>query len=315
MGFSNYIRLKKKSPFRENISSEIFEDKGDKNQVKKIKVERKGRKRRTFSKRSSSLLKLGSTPSKVVAPFTTFFKDLNIKQSASNDNDAFSTMELNSTCVEHLKEISKQILAEAGLEEWQSVVYKLLLHITRNLNSDIRLGDEKDIRHYIKIKRIPGGLPSHSHYVSGVVFTKNVCHKKMQGPKENPRIVLLSFALEYQRVENEFISLGVLLAQEKEHLKNLVCRVVALNPDIVLVEKAVSRLALEFLLEAGITVAYGVKSSVMETIARCTMADIISGIDQLTLDPKLGTCKNFRLQTYHHEDIPDIRKTYSNFLG
>jgi chaperonin GroEL (HSP60 family) len=282
----------------------------DKEEVKKIKVERKGRKRGTFIKRSS-LLKQGDTRT----PTSTFFRDLDLKESGSNTEDklinASSTMELNSLCVEHLKEISKQILKEAGLEKWQNVVYNLLLHVTRNLNSDIRLGDDKDIRNYIKIKRIPGGLPIHSHYVSGVVFTKNVCHKKMQNPKDDPKILLLSFALEYQRVENEFISLGVLLAQEKEHLKNLVSRVVALKPDIVLVQKAVSRLALEFLLEAGITVAYGVKSSVMEAIARCTMADIILGIDQLILEPKLGTCKKFRLQTYHHEDIPNIRKTYS----
>ena len=199
-----------------------------------------------------------------------------------------STMELNCLSLNHLKQISAQILSNANLLDWQDVVYNLLLKITRNVNPDIRMGDDKDIRHYIKIKRIPGGAPAHSHYVSGVVCTKNVCHKKMCVPKDNPRILLLTFALEYQRVENEFISLAVLLAQEREHLKNLVNRVVALKPDIVLVQKTVSRLALEFLLQAGVTVAYGVKPSVMEAIARCTLSDIISGIDQLTLDPKLG---------------------------
>lgn len=245
-----------------------------------------GKKRGTFNSKRSNLLKAALS-----YPSQDLLKD--VESSASHSPvpiEASSTMELNSLCVDHLKQMTAQILLDSDLLDWQNVVYNLLLHVTRNLNSDIRLGDDKDIRQYIKIKRIPGGLPSHSHYVSGVVFTKNVSHKKMQAPKEDPRILLLSFALEYQRVENEFISLGVLLAQEREHLKKLVSRVVALKPDIVLVQKAVSRLALEFLLEAGIAVSYGIKQSVMEVVARCTMADIISTIDQLTLEPKLGIC-------------------------
>lgn len=254
---------------------------------KKAKLARTlGKKRGTFNAKRSNLLK-SATLRSFSHPSPNLLKDLESSTSPVPVN-ASSTMELNSLCVDHLKQMTAQILFHAGLIDWQNVVYNLLLHVTRNLNSDIRLGDDNDIRQYIKIKRIPGGSPSHSHYVSGVVFTKNVSHKKMQSPKEDPKILLLSFALEYQRVENEFISLGVLLAQEREHLKNLISRVVALKPNIILVQKAVSRLALEFLLEAGITVSYGVKPSVMEVIARCTMADIISGIDQLTLEPKLG---------------------------
>ena len=162
------------------------------------------------------------------------------------------------------------------------------MKVCANVDPDVRQGDDLDIRHYVKIKKIPGAKPCDSHYVDGVVFTKNFAHKKMVGSKSNPRILLLTFALEYQRVENEFISLEPLLSQEKEHLRKLVGRVVALKPDIVLVQKTVSRLALEFLLEAHVAVAYNIKPSIIEAVARCTGADIISSIDKLALEPSLG---------------------------
>jgi hypothetical protein len=37
-----------------------------------------------------------------------------------------------------------------------------------------------DIRKYIKIKTVAGGLPTQSAFISGVVFTKNTTHKKMR---------------------------------------------------------------------------------------------------------------------------------------
>ena len=47
--------------------------------------------------------------------------------------------------------------------------------------------------------------------------------------------------------------------QEYEFLKNCVGRIAALQPDVLLVEKTVSRVAQEFLLEAGITLVINVK--------------------------------------------------------
>ncbi len=43
--------------------------------------------------------------------------------------------------------------------------------------------------------------------VGGVVFTKNVTHKKMRSHMTNPKILLLKTAIEYQRVEKKFSSL------------------------------------------------------------------------------------------------------------
>jgi hypothetical protein len=47
--------------------------------------------------------------------------------------------------------------------------------------------------------------------------------------------------------------------QEHEYLRHCVGRIATLQPDIVLVEKTVSRLAQGFLLDAGITLVINVK--------------------------------------------------------
>jgi 1-phosphatidylinositol-3-phosphate 5-kinase len=47
--------------------------------------------------------------------------------------------------------------------------------------------------------------------------------------------------------------------QEHEYLRNCVGRIATLQPDIVLVEKTVSRLAQGFLLDAGISLVINVK--------------------------------------------------------
>lgn len=52
-----------------------------------------------------------------------------------------------------------------------------------------------------------------STVVKGIVFRKNVAHKRMTSRYKNPRLLLLAGALEYQRVSNQLSSLDTLLIQ------------------------------------------------------------------------------------------------------
>ncbi|KAI8896889.1 hypothetical protein BC833DRAFT_595714 [Globomyces pollinis-pini] len=221
-------------------------------------------------------------------------------------------VEINAASVNHVRLLMRQMLEQASVSnqpQWEDVIIKMLLNVCNQLGPDVRNGDEIDIRHYVKIKKIPGGLISDSHYVNGVVASKKVIHKKMLDPLKNPRILLLTFPLEYQRVENQFVSLEPLIAQEKDHLENLVGRVIALKPDVVMVEKTVGRIALELLLDANIVVIPSVKLNVLSAVARCTKADVVHSIDKLSAQ-KMGTCGRFQFKTFIHSDIPGVRKTF-----
>ncbi|KAJ9122292.1 hypothetical protein QFC22_001713 [Naganishia vaughanmartiniae] len=218
----------------------------------------------------------------------------------------------------HFRKMLKQAIEREGLprpQEWATVLESLLLKVCASISPNVRAGDSLDARTYVKIKKIPGGKISQSEYVDGIVITKNVAHKQMPRHMISPRIMILTFALDYHRVDNQLVSLEPLMAQEKNYLKHLTKRVTDLRPHVVLVEKTVSRLALDFLLEAKVAVARGVKPSAIQQVARYTQADIIASMDRLALEPKLGRCAELRIQTFEHPLIPGNRKTYMRFEG
>lgn len=229
--------------------------------------------------------------------------------------------ELNLISMFHLRIMLRQMLLTEdipNIKEWEETLLKLALRIARELtftSLPYRQGEDMDIRRYVKIKKIPGGTPSDSEYVDGAVITKNVAHKQMSRTLHNPRVMLVTFPLEFHRVEGQYVNFGQVMRQEKEYLGNLTSRIAALRPHIVIAEKSVSRIALEALAKQNIAVARSVKPSAIQFVARMTQGDIFSSMDKLALEPRLGHCTRFRIQTFDHPLIPGRRKTYMRFEG
>ncbi|KAJ7070594.1 hypothetical protein C8F01DRAFT_1106988, partial [Mycena amicta] len=229
--------------------------------------------------------------------------------------------ELNLTSMLHLKIMLRQMLTTEkipNLKVWEETLLRLALRIARELTFTTlphRQGQDMDVRRYVKIKKIPGGMPSDSEYVDGAVITKNVAHKQMSRIQKNPRVMLVTFPLEYYRQEGQYMHFAQVVRQEKEYLGNLATRIAALRPHVVLVEKSVSRLALEALAKYNIAVARTVKPSAIQTVSRMTQSDVFSSMDKLALEPRLGHCSRFRIQTFDHPLIPGRRKTYMRFEG
>ncbi|KAG8906077.1 1-phosphatidylinositol-3-phosphate 5-kinase [Tulasnella sp. 403] len=227
--------------------------------------------------------------------------------------------ELNAVSMFHLRIMLRQLIARERVphaKEWEETLTKLALKLASHLNLNPRAsGSSMDARWYVKIKKIPGGAPRDSEYVDGAVITKNLAHKQMSRHIRQPRIMLVTFPFDYHRVEGQFMSIDPILAQEKEYLKNLASRVAAHHPHILLVEGPVSRLALDYLLEKKIAVARSVKSKAIQFVSRITQSDIVSSMDRLALEPRMGDCARFRIQTFEHSLIPGRRKTYMRFEG
>lgn len=245
-------------------------------------------------------------------------RDLHRLLASSRPHEGSGKVEIPPLTMQHVQRMLRQSLGRVSIptpRAWESELMKLLV-LAVNVAPDVRGGEDAiDPRRYVHIKKLPGGRPRDSEYIPGVLFTKNILHKRMPSALVQPKIMLLSFALEYQRVETQLMSLEPLLKQEREYLRNLVGRIVALRPSLVLVERNVSRLALEYLLEAGVAVARNVKKSVMRAVARATRADLIDSMDQLALSPRLGRCANWRTQTFVHSLIPGRRKTLMRIDG
>ncbi|KAI8341123.1 hypothetical protein BC941DRAFT_201221 [Chlamydoabsidia padenii] len=232
-------------------------------------------------------------------------------------------VEFNKEAVTYMRKMVRQMLKEADdvtfyRDDWEDVLTDLLLKLADSVHPDVQGGDEIDVRHYIKIKTIAGGLPKDSVFVNGVVCSKNVAHKEMARTIEKPKILILLFPLElsrdFSKGEHQLQSINPVLAQEKDFLEKLVNRITALQPTIVLVHANVSRIALDFLCKAKIVVVFNVKLSVLDAVSRCTGASMVSSFLQLSKDNLvLGECGMFEVVTLVHDWIPNRRKSFLLF--
>ncbi|KAL7620457.1 Mitochondrial distribution and morphology protein 12 [Parahypoxylon ruwenzoriense] len=239
-----------------------------------------------------------------------------LTRSSSMKGDKEPRLELNPASLLHVRKLLRQLLQDSdvpNVSAWEKALVPILLKCTSSVDPDIDRGDDIDIRHYVKLKKIPGGRPSDTCYVSGVIFTKKLALKSMPRRMASPRVVIVSFPIEYQRHQQQFMSLQPVIEQEREFLRQLVNRIIALRPQLLLAEKSVSGLAMQFLSDAKIAVAYNVKPSVLSAVSRCLETEIISSVDMLALPPhqfQTGKSTGYEVKTFVNEDIPGRKKTY-----
>ncbi|XP_010432591.1 PREDICTED: 1-phosphatidylinositol-3-phosphate 5-kinase FAB1A isoform X2 [Camelina sativa] len=191
---------------------------------------------------------------------------------------------------------------EGDKEGWLDIITSLSWEAATLLKPDTSKGGGMDPGGYVKVKCIPCGCRSESMVVKGVVCKKNVAHRRMTSKIEKPRLLILGGALEYQRISNQLSSFDTLLQQEMDHLKMAVAKIDSHNPDILLVEKSVSRFAQDYLLAKDISLVLNIKRSLLERISRCTGAQIVPSIDQLT-SPKLGYCDLFHVEKFVEKHV------------
>ncbi|CAI9779928.1 unnamed protein product [Fraxinus pennsylvanica] len=208
----------------------------------------------------------------------------------------------------HFRALVSQLLQVENLllgvdndkESWLDIITSLSWEAATLLKPDTSKGGQMDPGGYVKVKCLASGRRSESMVVKGVVCKKNVAHRRMTSKIEKPRLLILGGALEYQRVSSALSSFDTLLQQEMDHLKMAVAKIDVHNPDILLVEKSVSRYAQEYLLAKDISLVLNLKRPLLERIARCTGGQIVPSIDNLA-SPKLGYCDMFHVERFSEE--------------
>lgn len=198
-----------------------------------------------------------------------------------------------------------QLLEDEGLSlSWLNVIQKISSKVSSVVRPNSRNDlEEMDIRNYVKIKTIPNGIKNDCYITNGVVFSKNVAHRKMRQIIIHPKILLLSCPIVYQRTEKKLTFLDPLLLQENEYIKNMIAKICSYEPDLILVEKTVARIAQELLLENNITLVCNVKPIILERISRFTGAAIVSSLVAQIGVPQLGICQKFYLQTLNQKTL------------
>ena len=104
--------------------------------------------------------------------------------------------------------------------------------------------------------------------------------------------------------------------QEKDHLEKSVCKMMQIcRPNVVMVEKTVSRDIQELLLEEGVTLVLDMKLNRLQRIARCSGSPILSFSEVLS-KPKLKQCDYFHIKkvTEEHNHTVEAGKRQSKTL-
>ncbi|XP_041118468.1 1-phosphatidylinositol 3-phosphate 5-kinase-like isoform X3 [Polyodon spathula] len=216
----------------------------------------------------------------------------------------------------HMMALLQQLLYSESLSlSWRDIIVPVVRQVVQTVRPDVRNNDDDmDIRQCVHVKKIPGGKKFDSAVVNGFVCTKNIAHKKMNSHIKTPKILLLKCSIEYlYREETKFTCIDPIVLQEREFLKNYVQRIVDVRPDLVLVEKTVSRIAQDMLLEHGITLVINVKPQVLDRVSRMTQGDLVMSMDQLLTKPRLGTCHKFYMHSF--QLASDQSKTLMFFEG
>ncbi|KAL4136986.1 hypothetical protein PRIC2_000513 [Phytophthora ramorum] len=135
-------------------------------------------------------------------------------------------------------------------------------------------------------------------WLAGTVCHKHLSHKQMARQVVNPRILLFACGISYDRSNGtgRMSSLDTLLEQEKSYMAILVDKISALEPDVIFVEKNVSRYAQELLCERRISIVLNAKSEMLRRIARHTGAEVLTSVDHVDkANPSkvIGRCRSF----------------------
>ncbi|KAI0507850.1 hypothetical protein KFK09_013978 [Dendrobium nobile] len=195
---------------------------------------------------------------------------------------------------------------------WLDIVTSLSWEAALFIKPDAKEGRAMDPGSYVKVKCVATGAPSQSQVIKGLIFKKNAAHKHMPTKFKNPRLLLVKGVLGHSELGlSSFDSMD----QEKDHLKSINEMIEACHPNLVLVEKSVSRDIQEFLLAKGMTLVFDMKIARLERIARCTGSQIIPSANILT-NRNIKQCDSFHIEklTEEHNGSTEAGKRASKTL-
>ncbi|CBI38138.3 unnamed protein product, partial [Vitis vinifera] len=154
------------------------------------------------------------------------------------------------------KTLVNQLLKSVGVassgkdgESWVDIVTSLSWEAASFVKPDAIEGKAMDPDGYVKVKCIAAGSRNQSQVIKGLVFKKHAAHKHMQTRYKNPRLLLIQGMLGHS---SSGLSSFNSMDQEKGNLNSVREMIDVCRPNVVLVEKTVSRDVQETFLEKGL---------------------------------------------------------------
>ncbi|KAL0323381.1 UNVERIFIED_CONTAM: putative 1-phosphatidylinositol-3-phosphate 5-kinase FAB1D [Sesamum angustifolium] len=169
-------------------------------------------------------------------------------------------------------------------ENWVDIVTSLSWEAAAFLKPDIHEGQTMDPDGYVKSSNQRTSLQ------------KACCSQTHAYKVQNPRLLLIHGSLD---LSSGGLSSFESMQQEKDSLKSIVEMIEMCHPNVILVEKSVSRDIQESILAKGMTLVYDMKLHRLERVARCIGSPILS--TEIAIGKKLRQCDSFRIEKFVEE--------------
>lgn len=196
-------------------------------------------------------------------------------------------------------QLVKSMGVDSG-EDWVDIVTALSWEAAAFVKPDAHEGKTMDPDGYVKIKCIATGSRTQSQLIKGLVFKKHAAHKHMPTKYKNPRLLLIHGSLDLSSGGlSSFKSMQQV--QENGNLKSIIEMIDMYHPNVILVEKSVSRDIQESILAKGITLVFDMKLNRLERVARCIGSPILTA--DVAIGQKLRQCDSFRIEKFVEEHV------------
>jgi hypothetical protein len=224
----------------------------------------------------------------------------------------------------HVREIIDDVFQEKELQEifqndekdnseaiWKNRFLEYTTKVIRLVKPNQRMmKDSMDINDYVEIKLIDNEDDKKWRYINGWVLKNNIADRRMKSEINNPRILLIGNSIGFTQ-EDPGIDLETYVRQENHYIDILMDRIELVKPNVIIIEKDISRSVLTKIRELNITVITNVKRKEMEKIARCTETLIMPSVNLLEKHINLGSWKLFYQKLGNVKMLKDNSKIMS----
>ncbi len=195
---------------------------------------------------------------------------------------------------DELSKVAKAAMGSKVVSGSMDYLADIAIKATKQVAEEVDGKWEVDIDN-IKVEKKEGESLEDTKLIQGIILDKEVVHPGMPKLVENPKIALLSGALELEKTEfdakiriTDPTQMKAFLDQEQEMLKKMVDKIVNSGATVLLCQKGIDDIAQHYLAKEGIATVRRIKKSDMEALAKATGGKVVTNVDDLSADD-LGT--------------------------
>jgi thermosome len=141
----------------------------------------------------------------------------------------------------------------------------------------------------VKIQKKPGGAMRDSSLIKGIIIDKEIAHPEMPRMIKNAKILLINTPLEIEKTEFDAKitidrpeQMQMFLDEEGKMLKTMADKIASVGANIVICQKGIDDVVLEYLTRANISAVKSVKESDISALAKATAARVVTNLDDLS---------------------------------